>query len=252
MARFVINSTVGRNKMILREKLAWSLLFTLSMVYLFSSRHPILQDNENKYIKKEMNIPIFHGGSPLAPAGSLLGSCWCGSDNYCMCNPSLAIDLVLIEKDENEELYVWLVRRSDTNQLATMGGFVNVGETTENAVSRELMEEMKIAFEGSPTLLGLYSDPTRDKRRHTASAVYHARIKSGMVPYAGDDAKDVVRLKLEDVTKKDPSEFFADHYTILADYIHSHAQFSTTLNKSSTSTTYASSDGSAIRSLCNI
>ena len=28
-------------------------------------------------------------------ANGLVGSCWCGSDAYCMCTPSLAIDAII-------------------------------------------------------------------------------------------------------------------------------------------------------------
>ena len=81
----------------------------------------------------------FHGGHPSSH--DITGTCWCGEDSYCMCNPSLAIDLVIVtkknEKDDsivNDDDYVWLVQRKDTDQLATMGGFVQVGETVEDAV----------------------------------------------------------------------------------------------------------------------
>ena len=83
-----------------------------------------------------------------------------------MCTPSLAIDLVILSGTD----HVWLVRRKDTNQLATMGGFVMVGETVEQAVIRELREETGIDLSSGrkpPMLFGVYSDPRRDNRRHT-------------------------------------------------------------------------------------
>mmetsp|Transcript_14202 Transcript_14202/g.17138 ORF Transcript_14202/g.17138 Transcript_14202/m.17138 type:complete len:88 (-) Transcript_14202:36-299(-) len=59
----------------------------------------------------------WNGGHPFQERP---GSCWCSGDAYCMCTPSLAIDLVITSGHD----HVWLVRRKDTNQLATMGGFV--------------------------------------------------------------------------------------------------------------------------------
>lgn len=54
-----------------------------------------------------------------APGGTPAGSCWLGgSDNYAMCTPSLAIDLVI----ENEDSGVILVQRRDAGMYATMGG----------------------------------------------------------------------------------------------------------------------------------
>ena len=78
----------------------------------------------------------WHGGSdPSAQGGAApRGSCWCGAgDGYCLCTPSLAIDLVIEAPlaDGSGEEGVVLVRRRDNGLWATMGGFVNVGETTE-------------------------------------------------------------------------------------------------------------------------
>eukprot|EP00977_Amphora_coffeiformis_P005296 scaffold1129_cov164-Amphora_coffeaeformis.AAC.3 len=111
--------------------------------------------------------------------------------------------------------HVWLVRRKDTNQLATMGGFVQVGETLETAVKRELMEEMGIALVEPPILFGVYSDPRRDNRRHTVSATYAIQVDENVQPVAADDAKEVHRIALDDI---ELHSFFADHKTILTDF----------------------------------
>lgn len=141
----------------------------------------------------------------------------CGNaDRYCMCTPNLAIDLVIVSGAHNE--YVWLVRRKDTDQLATMGGFVDVNETVENAVRREIKEEMDIDLlpDNPPQLVGLYSDPRRDNRRRTVSAVYAVHLGDNDVhPKAGDDAKEVKRISIHDIEQH---EYFADHRTILLDY----------------------------------
>lgn len=148
------------------------------------------------------------GGHPEARR---TGSCWCNDQPYCMCTPSLAIDLIIASGHD----HVWLVRRKDTNQFATMGGFVQVGETIEQAVKRELMEEMGIELSTAPSLLGVYSDPHRDNRRHTASAVFAVHLDGSEKPVASDDVKGVVRVPLEDIEKYD---FFADHRTFFQDY----------------------------------
>jgi 8-oxo-dGTP diphosphatase len=150
----------------------------------------------------------WHGGHP---ADSQSGSCYCSSDHYCMCTPNLAIDLVIASGTD----HVWLVRRKDTNQLATMGGFVNVGETVELCVKREIHEEMGIILVKPPQLLGIYSDPRRDNRRHTVSAVFAVHLGGEEKPVAADDAKEVKRIPLADIEKY---EYFADHKTILLDY----------------------------------
>ena len=137
-----------------------------------------------------------------------------------MCTPNLAIDLIItsgtIDSDGGSVIdSFWLVRRKDTNQLATMGGFVEVNESVEHAVKRELKEEMDITLREAPTLVGLYSDPRRDNRRRTASAVYAVHFPETIQPKAGDDAKEVVRISIHDVEQH---TYFADHGTILLDY----------------------------------
>jgi 8-oxo-dGTP diphosphatase len=130
-----------------------------------------------------------------------------------MCTPSLAIDLVIQESGTSDR--IWLVTRKDTNQLAVMGGFVNVGESVEHAVARELFEEMGIRLEESPRLLGIYSDPRRDNRRHTVSAVFVVKVDDDIKPKAADDVKDVQRIRLNEI---EDYEYFADHKSILDDY----------------------------------
>ena len=153
-------------------------------------------------------------GSPFINEDLKRGTCWCSADEWCMCTPSLAIDVVLTSGDD----HVWLVRRADTGALALMGGMNEVGETVEDAVHRELAEEMSITLPPSnrPVLFGVYNDPMRDTRRHSASAVYVVEVPEGLQPTAGDDATRVVRFPLSEVENHD---FFVDHKTILRDFI---------------------------------
>lgn len=54
-----------------------------------------------------------------------------------------------------------------------------MGEAVEETVARELWEETGLTLlPGSAGLVGLYSDPRRDHRRHTASVVFVARVSS--------------------------------------------------------------------------
>jgi len=144
-----------------------------------------------------------------------------------MCTPSLAVDLILVVEEDHHHNHphVWVVQRKDTGQLATVGGFVQVGETAEQAVHRELKEETGLDLSNTsshhrnePQLFGLYSDPRRDQRRHIASAVYYIILdgdSNNLQPRAADDAKAVKKIALKDIEKYD---LFDDHSTILIDF----------------------------------
>ncbi len=99
-----------------------------------------------------------------------------------------------------------------------MGGFTEVGENSLETVSRELMEEMNISTldTSTPTLFGVYNDPKRDARRHTTSVVFIIDVPDNIIPKAGDDATNVLRIPLADVENR---EFFVDHKTIIHDFI---------------------------------
>ena len=93
---------------------------------------------------------------------------------------------------------------------ALPGGFVEVGETVEDAARRELQEETGVTV-GRLQLVGIYSDPKRDPRGHTCSAVFLANAPRAK-PKAGDDAADAEWVA--DWTKVDLA---FDHAKILAD-----------------------------------
>ncbi len=102
--------------------------------------------------------------------------------------PSLTVDAVIADPI----LGVILIRRRNPpyqGSWALPGGFVDVGESCETACRREAQEETGLLVE-TVELLGVYSDPARDPRRHTASAVYLCRVTGGTAR-SGDDAAEV-------------------------------------------------------------
>jgi 8-oxo-dGTP diphosphatase len=99
--------------------------------------------------------------------------------------PSLTVDCVVIDRQRR----VLLIRRKNPpfqGQYALPGGFVDIGETVEDACRRELAEETG-ATVGRIELVGVYSDPKRDPRGHTCAVAYLAKGRSSKVN-AGDDA----------------------------------------------------------------
>jgi 8-oxo-dGTP diphosphatase len=124
--------------------------------------------------------------------------------------PLLAADVIIELVDRRGRPIVLIERRNPPHGWAIPGGFVDVGETVEAAAAREALEETGLEV-GPLTLLGLYSDPARDPRGHTVSAVYVAAARGE--PRAGDDAGGV---DVFDPDRLPPAVF--DHDQILADY----------------------------------
>lgn len=126
-----------------------------------------------------------------------------------MCNhPTPAVDAIIAVEDG----IILIERRFPPHGWALPGGFIEVGETVEAAVRREVMEETGLEL-SDLELFGVYSDPDRDSRRHTISIVFTA-LGHG-IPRAGDDAGRIVVIPPRAIDR--PLAF--DHEQILSDYL---------------------------------
>ena len=129
--------------------------------------------------------------------------------------PYLAVDgiIKLYDEKENFKGIVLIERLNIPLGIAIPGGFVDIGETVENAVVREMKEEttLDITIE---SFLGVYSDPSRDERFHTASIVYICKAYGK--PIAQDDAKEVYVYKLDELPL---DKLVFDHKQIILDFL---------------------------------
>ena len=124
--------------------------------------------------------------------------------------PNITVDAVLFEDDS-----ILLVQRKNQpfkGKWALPGGFVEYGEKTEDAVTREMVEETGLQTKVS-ALVGVYSDPNRDPRGHTITIVYSVQRCGGTLQ-SGDDAAAV---KFYRVNKLPQLSF--DHDIIIKDTI---------------------------------
>jgi len=110
--------------------------------------------------------------------------------------PLLAVDAIIIYDDK-----LVLIRRVNPpfqDQFALPGGFVDIGETVENAVIREAKEETGLDIEIFK-LVGIYSEPSRDPRGHTVSIAYAAKGYGTLK--AGSDARDIELFGFDEIPR---------------------------------------------------
>jgi len=125
--------------------------------------------------------------------------------------PLLAADAIIELSDLPGRPIVLIERANPPYGWAIPGGFVDVGEIVEYAAVREAREEVGLEVR-LIALLGIYSDPSRDTRGHTVTAVYVATASG--TPVAADDAKNCQVFTLD----KLPESLAFDHTQVLADY----------------------------------
>jgi 8-oxo-dGTP diphosphatase len=125
--------------------------------------------------------------------------------------PLLAADILIELIDQPGRPFVLIERANPPFGWAVPGGFVDVGETVERAAIREAKEEVCLDVKLT-ALLGIYSNPERDPRNHTVTAVYIAEA-TGM-PKAADDAKHCAVFTFDDL----PDQLAFDHTQVLKDY----------------------------------
>ena len=131
--------------------------------------------------------------------------------NYRPVTPLIAADIIIELVDHPERPIVLIERKNPPYGWAIPGGFMDVGERLEVAAIREAKEEVCLDV-SLKALLGIYSDPKRDDRGHTVTAVYVAEARGE--PQAADDAKNLAIFEMD----KLPEQLAFDHMQVLEDY----------------------------------
>jgi 8-oxo-dGTP diphosphatase len=133
-------------------------------------------------------------------------------------NPYLTVDAIieipmLYKNDESGMGIVVIERKNPPHGFALPGGFVEYGESVEDAIKRECKEETGLDVIVYKQF-HVYSKPNRDPRQHNVSVVFLCRADA--LPAAGDDAAKVDLVPFKKVLDL---KFAFDHKQILTDFL---------------------------------
>ena len=127
----------------------------------------------------------FYPNQPVVGVGAII-----------VCN-----DKILLEKRKGEP---------GKGKWSVPGGLVELGETTENAVIREVKEETGLTV-ADPQLIDVVDNIVRDEngeiKYHFVIVDYFLRLKGGE-PKAADDAEELKWIPLGEVEKYDLTKTF--------------------------------------------
>lgn len=127
-------------------------------------------------------------------------------------SPILTVDGLFVEKGK-----ILMVKRDHypfIGYWVLPGGHVDYGERVEQAIVREMKEELGILVR-IKKLIGVYSDPKRDPRYHTVSVVYLCQKIRGKIKIDKHEASEFKYFSPNSLPKK----IGFDHRKILNDFI---------------------------------
>jgi ADP-ribose pyrophosphatase YjhB (NUDIX family) len=127
-------------------------------------------------------------------------------------NPVPTVDIIIECKSRTQgDGVVLIFRKNEPKQWAIPGGFLDYGESVENCAVREAKEETSLDVE-LVRQFHVYSDPSRDPRKHSITVVFIAKAEGE--PCAADDAEKIGIFKKNNL----PKDLAFDHNKIMDDY----------------------------------
>jgi ADP-ribose pyrophosphatase YjhB (NUDIX family) len=132
-------------------------------------------------------------------------------NHACHRNPIPTVDIIIEISTVEKSGIVLIERRNPPYGWAIPGGFVDYGESLEQAAIREALEETSLNVKLQHQF-HTYSDPERDPRQHTITTVYIATASG--TPKAADDAINLDIFQENNL----PSPIVFDHQLIIQDY----------------------------------
>jgi 8-oxo-dGTP diphosphatase len=128
--------------------------------------------------------------------------------------PAASVDIVVSRMIDGEEHILLIQRKHPPYQgsWALPGGFLDMGETLEQAAVRELKEETCLVA-SSVYQIGTFSAVDRDPRSRVISTAFEANVDVQQSPIAADDAADWQWKRLENLDCE--TELAFDHENII-------------------------------------
>lgn len=128
--------------------------------------------------------------------------------------PAASVDVIVSRMIDGEEHILLIQRKNDPYQgsWALPGGFLDMGETLEQAAVRELKEET--CLDGlSVYQIGTFSAVDRDPRSRVITTAFEVTVNAAQTPVAADDAADWQWKSLKSLDCENELAF--DHAEIL-------------------------------------
>lgn len=126
-------------------------------------------------------------------------------------NPFPTVDIIIEIENLNQKKIVLIKRKNPPYGWAIPGGFVDYGESLEEAAVREAEEETALQVK-LIRQFHTYSDPARDPRHHTIATVFIASASGE--PEGRDDAAEAAVFSKHEI----PGQMAFDHRKIIEDY----------------------------------
>ena len=129
--------------------------------------------------------------------------------------PSVAVDLLIFNRDQSKILLINRAEHPFVNKLALPGGFyIPTDLSLEFAASRELLEETSVSLNiTEDNLIKVTSSKDRDPRGWIVSVAYKVCIDENSVkPLANSDA---LYANFVEIKTLKPEDMAFDHYDII-------------------------------------
>lgn len=171
-------------------------------------RRPLVFDGRRIYNPKEYENEVEFLAIGLGKKESEIPKTRIGAS----LNPSLAVNAIVAK----EEGILLLKRKNEPFKgfWSLPGGFVEYGETVEEAVKREVKEETGLTVEPEK-LIGVYSERNRHPGRHVVAVCYSASIKEGEVSLNLEENEEVKFFRFIEI----PKNLAFDHNKMILDYL---------------------------------